>query len=120
MGGGACTGPEVETKQNVCSLQKCFEEKVCADLSSNCEGFEEGFVDPETEETQEIVVKVPVPDVGTPVDPSNPPVMTINGVDTTDFDPETGEFVWPDPDTGSPRRFTVMQNMQVKITVIST
>jgi len=112
MGGGPCTGPEVETKENVCNLQKCFEEKVCSDLSTNCEGFDEGFVDPKTQETQTIVVKNPIPDPGTPVDPDNPPVIEINGVETTDFDAETGEFVWVDPVTMSPRRFSVMPNMQ--------
>ena len=110
MGGGQCTGPESETKEKVCGQNKCFEEKVCSDLSKNCEGFEEGFVDPKTNQPVDIVVKVPLPDPSTPVDPNAPkPVISIDGVDTTDYDAETGEFIWEDSSVDPPvsRRFSI-------------
>lgn len=100
--GENCVGPTTEKKENVCGMQPCKEVNKCTDLSDNCEGFEEGFEDPITGETQTIEMKVPIPTqeelVALPPGEEPPvPVITINGQDTTDFDPLTGEFTIPDP-----------------------
>lgn len=55
--GENCVGPSTEKKENVCGMQPCQEVNKCTDLSDNCEGFEDGFEDPITGETQTIEIK---------------------------------------------------------------
>ena len=100
MGGSTCVGESTETREGVCGNQPCPEVKQCADLATNCEGFEQGFEDPITGETQTIVMTVPIPtpdevqaliDNGESLADQPTPTITINGVETTDFNPFTQE-----------------------------
>ena len=121
LGGSTCVGETTETREGVCGNQPCQEFKQCTDLSENCEGFEMGFEDPVTGETQTIVMTVPIPtpdDIMTiqaagenPADQPTP-TLTINGVETTDFNPFTNTFTYPDPLTGTNRMVTIDVNNQ--------
>ena len=119
LGGATCVGPATETIEGVCGNQPCPQVQHCGDLSDDCQGFETGFENPITGEPVTIAMKVPIPDpdspnyVPPPAGEAPPtPVITINGVDTTDYNPLTQEFSYPDPDTGTTRIMTIDPNNQ--------
>jgi len=82
-------------------------------------GFEPGFEDPITGTPVTIVMKVPISDPDSPTYVPPPagefpptPVITINDVDTTGFNPLTQEFTYPDPETGTEKILKIDPNNQ--------